>query len=99
LYHLVSDNREHENQLQARLCGGYLVLYHLKNCLTPLLAPFFDIGVATAKIAGLLPRQPGTLSRLFTRLLAFHAKTCTLAITDTRIGNKILAAELAVLGQ
>jgi hypothetical protein len=99
LYQLVSDNREHENQLQARLCGGYLVLYHLKSRLTPLLAPFFDIGVATGKIAGSLPCQPCPLSSLFTRLLAPGAKTGPLAITDTWIGDKKLAAELAVLGQ
>ena len=80
-------------------CMGYLVLYHCKSCLTLLLAPFFDIGVATGKTAGALSRYPSTLSRLFTRLLAFLAKTCALAITNTGIGNKKLAAELAMLGQ
>ena len=61
LYHRKTSHRQPENQLQHWLCGWHLVLYHLGDRQTLLLAPFLDIGVAAGKVtAGSLSIPPGT---------------------------------------
>jgi hypothetical protein len=99
LYHRETTARHQDNQLQARLYRGYLVLYHFNLGPIPHLTPFFDIWIATTEVTGLLSCQPCLLRSVLTSLSALLTETCSLTIAYTGIRNKESAAELAMFGQ
>ena len=98
MYHGAGIYRYYENQLQQRLCGWSLVLYHLKLLVSPFLSPFLDIGITTTEITR-LTGNPFLLGCLLASRLAVRTRAGTLSVANAMIGNEESAAKLAVFGQ
>ena len=102
LYHPVFVSRDHQNQPQTRLQGGYLVLYHPRPRSLrrgfPLFTPLLDIGIPPLKVPRVILTPP-MLSHRFTLLLARLTMTRFLSVSHSWIRYKKLPAKQTPLSQ